>query len=194
MTTPKSRQAGFTLIELMVTVAIAAVLMMVAVPSLNTYRRNAELTSITNTLVASINTARGEALKRGLSAMVVPVNNGSVWEAGWTVFVDTDSSRDYDATKDTLVFTQSAPESYIAIAANNAANTAASQIRFDASGFPQGPLGTAGNLTFVVRRTDGSASTDWSERRVIVISRTGRTRVCKPVSAADAACNDQLTE
>lgn len=194
MTTSKSREAGFTLIELMVTMAIAAVLLMVAVPSLNTYRRNAELTSITNTLVASINTARGEALKRGLSAMVVPINNGSVWTAGWVVFVDTDSSRDYDATKDTLVFTQSATASYIAIDPRNAANASASQIRFDASGYPRGPSNMAGNSTVVVSRTDGSAATDWSEKRVIVISLTGRTRVCKPVSANDAACNSLLTE
>lgn len=193
MTTPKRRHAGFTLIELMLTVTIAAVLMMVAVPSLSTYRRNAELTSITNTLVASINTARGEALKRGLSAMVVPTNNGSVWEKGWVVFVDTDSSRSYN-TGDTLVFTQPATESYIDISANNEAKKAVSQIRFDASGFPQGPSNTAGNLTFVVSRTDGSASTDWSEKRVLVISRTGRTRVCKPVSAADPACKVGLSE
>ena len=194
MTTSKSQQAGFTLIELMVTVAIAAVLMMVAVPSLSTYRRNAELTSITNTLVASINTARGEALKRGLSAMVVPVNNGSVWTAGWTVFVDTDSSRDYGATKDTLVFTQPATESYIAIDTSYTDGTSATQIRFDASGYPRGQAGQIGNLTFVVRRTDGAAANDWSEIRVIKISRTGRTSVCKPASATDAACNTSSVE
>ena len=193
MTTSKSRQAGFTLIELMVTVAIAAVLMMVAVPSLSTYRRNAELTSITNTLVASINTARGEALKRGLSAMVVPVNNGSVWTAGWTVFVDTDSSRDYDATKDTLVFTQPAIESYIAISATGTAGTA-SQIVFDSSGYPRGAAGASGNFTFAVQRNDGSAATDFAEKRYIFIARTGRTRVCKPASATDPVCKADLTE
>ena len=193
MTTSKSRQAGFTLIELMVTVAIAAVLMMVAVPSLSTYRRNAELTSITNTLVASINTARGEALKRGLSAMVVPVNNGSVWTAGWTVFVDTNSSRNYDAD-DTLVFSQPATESYIAIDTSYTDRTSATQIRFDASGYPRGQAGQIGNLTFVVRRTDGAAANDWSEIRVIKISRTGRTSVCKPASSTDAACNTSSVE
>lgn len=188
------RQTGFTLIELMVTVSIAAVLMMVAVPSLSTYRRNAELTSVTNTLVASINTARGEALKRGLSAMVVPTNNGTLWTAGWTVFIDVDGTRKYEVASDTLVFTQSPAEDYIAIEGNNTAGTTTPQIRFDASGYPKAQGSTLPNFTLVIRRTDGGAAADFSERRLIVVARTGRTRVCKPVSATDPLCNTGLNE
>lgn len=193
MSMKKNQQLGFTLIELMVTVSIAAVLMMMAIPSLGTYRRNAELTSVTNTLVASINTARGEALKRGLSAMLVPINNGSDWTTGWVVFVDTDSSRNYDVAKDTLVFTQPATESYIAISATGTAG-AASQIVFDSSGYPKSAAGASGNFTFVVQRNDGSAAADFSEKRYIFIARTGRTRVCKPLSATDPVCKAGLTE
>ena len=193
MNMKKNQQLGFTLIELMVTVSIAAVLMMMAIPSLGTYGRNAELTSVTNTLVASINTARGEALKRGLSAMLVPINNGSDWTTGWVVFVDTDSSRNYDVAKDTLVFTQPATESYIAISATGTAG-AASQIVFDSSGYPKSAAGASGNFTFVVQRNDGSAATDFSEKRYIFIARTGRTRVCKPLSATDPVCKAGLTE
>ena len=190
----KSQQLGFTLIELMVTVSIAAILMMIAIPSLGTYRRNAELTSVTNTLVASINTARGEALKRGLSSMVVPTNNGADWTTGWVVFVDTDSSRNYDVAKDTLVFTEPAAESYIAISATGTAGAAASQIIFDSSGYPKSAAGASGNFTFVVQRNDGSADSDSSEKRYIFVARTGRTRVCKPVSATDPVCKTGLTE
>ena len=84
MMTTKQRCRGFTLIELMVTLAIAAVLLLVAIPSMTAFKRNAELTSATNTLLASINAARGEAMKRGTNAMVVPAN-GSDWNTGWIV-------------------------------------------------------------------------------------------------------------
>ena len=53
--------AGFTLIELMVTLAIAAVLMMVAAPSFVGFQRNSEMTSVTNSLLAAANAARAEA-------------------------------------------------------------------------------------------------------------------------------------
>lgn len=188
---PQRLQCGFTLIELMVTISIAAVLMMIAVPSLTTYRRNAELTSVTNTLVASINTARGEALKRGLSSMVVPINNGTVWATGWVVFVDTDSSRTYSNATDTLVYTAPAPEGYINITATGPASAAISQIIFDSSGYPRTAAGASGNFTFRVERND---SPDFSEKRFIVVARTGRTRVCKPISAADSACSSTSSE
>ena len=187
---PRCLQCGFTLIELMVTISIAAVLMMIAIPSLTTYRRNAELTSVTNTLVASINTARGEALKRGLSSMVVPINNGTAWATGWVVFVDTDSSRTYSNATDTLVYTAPAPEGYINITATGPAS-ANSQIIFDASGYPKTAAGASGNFTFRVERND---SADFSEKRFIVVARTGRTRVCKPISAADSTCSSTSSE
>ena len=74
---PRRRAAGFTLIELMVTVAIGAVLMMVAAPSFIGFQRNSEMTSLTNALLAAANTARAEAMKTGMNAFVVPSGNGS---------------------------------------------------------------------------------------------------------------------
>ena len=88
------RAFGFTLIELMVTIAIAAILLTVAVPSFTTYLRNAELTSASNNLIATINTARGEAMKRNRRTMVVPTSNGTDWTTGWVVFVDLNGNKD----------------------------------------------------------------------------------------------------
>ena len=194
MSERNQRISGFTLIELMVTLAIAAVLMLVAIPSLTTFRRNAELTSITNTLVASINSARTEALKRGLSAMVVPVNNGSLWTTGWVVFVDTDVSRAYEAANDSLVFTQAAPPSFINIVGTGPASGATPKIRFDPSGYPVTSAGNPGNFTLTVSRTDVPSTETPAETRLIIAARTGRVRVCKPSSGSDPACNSTLPE
>ena len=66
MKLPTVNTKGFTLIELMVTLALAAILMAVAVPSITTFMRNAELTSCTNSLLAALNAERGEAMKLSL--------------------------------------------------------------------------------------------------------------------------------
>lgn len=186
MTRKTGKNSGFTLVELMVTVAIGTILMLVAVPSLTSFRRNADLTSTTNTLVASINAARGEALKRGLSAMVVPTNNGSDWTTGWVVFVDQDSSRAYVAATDPLVFTQSALPNYLKIDPTGIALGSTAAIIFDSSGYSKTRSGGFGAFTMTIYRSD--VSTDFSQRRIIVVASTGRVRVCTPKSATDADC------
>ncbi|GAB3783998.1 GspH/FimT family pseudopilin [Dyella agri] len=58
------RAAGFTLVELMITIAVAAILLMIAVPSFNNIINSNRLTTAANTMVNALNTARMEAIKR----------------------------------------------------------------------------------------------------------------------------------
>ena len=182
-----ARLRGFTLIELMVTIAIAAILMVVAVPSLITYQRNSEMTSFANTLLASINAARGEAMKRGRYAMVVPAD-GVAWASGWVVFVDVDVTKTYNAAYDVLITAKEAPPSYLTVTGNNTALEAAPYIMFDPSGYaakkstsPTGP-----NLTLTIARNDVSSAEAAEQTRRLVVAITGRARVCKP--ATDSTC------
>lgn len=191
MTNGSKKHYGFTLIELLVTIAIGSILMLIAVPSLTTYRRNADLTSVTNTLSASINTARGEALKQGVSAMVVPTN-GAVWRNGWTVFVDTDSSRTLNAG-DVTLFEQVAVPDYIDVDFTSNAAPALNAIIFDASGYARNGANPA-NMSLRVRRNDSAPAAQPNETRFIIVARTGRTRVCKPVVVNDPACRANLAE
>lgn len=191
------RPNGFTVIELLITIAVAAILMAIAVPSLMQVVRNLELTSITNTLLASINGARSEAMKRGGVAMVVPVKNGSgdTWANGWYVFVD-GKERDelFDTTKDPSdkqVFWQEPLRPYFSIEGNHTAKDDPAYILFDPSGYLNKKDRTFGEVTsLTLRRNDvtGSPTAKCREVRSIVIERTGRSRSCTPKSNTDPAC------
>lgn len=182
---------GFTLIELLVTMAIGVVLLMVAVPSFTTYQKNAELTSASNTLLAAINAARGEAMKRGMSAMVVPTSNGSDWTTGWVVFVDKNNSRTFNDTgdiPDITVLKQAAVPNGISITGTGIASGSEPYILFDASGYSKTKTGSFGALSISFVRTDVAAADQYKQTRKIKIASTGRVRICTPESATDENC------
>lgn len=181
-------QRGFTLIELMVTITVAAVLMMVAVPSFTTYQRNAELTSFTNSLLAGLNAARGEAMKRGRYAMVVPTD-GTNWSSGWVVFVDVDRSQAYLEAMDVTILTREPPPSYLTITPNGTAFGSTPYIMFDPTGYPKTKAGGISNSTFEVKRNGTTGAEILTQTRRIKIFQTGRVRVCTPKTATDIDCS-----
>jgi type IV fimbrial biogenesis protein FimT len=86
---------GFTLVELMVTLAVAAVLAMVAVPGMTQLFRSARLSTQTDQLVSALNLARLEAVKRRSTVQVCgPASvtdcadvETADWNNGWVVMV-----------------------------------------------------------------------------------------------------------
>lgn len=187
-------QRGFTLIELMVTVAIAAILLMVAVPGMTSFKRNAELTSATNSLLVAINTARGEAMKRGMNAIVKPAV-GNDWNSGIVVFVDQDRDKVFDATKDIQLLKQPALASYFTVTPGDNADTVKANpafMTFDPSGFARtttGNMGPTAASTLQIARNDLTGTTLLTQTRRIMIAVTGRPRACKPASASDSQCS-----
>jgi type IV fimbrial biogenesis protein FimT len=177
---------GFTLIELMVTIALIAILMAVAVPSFVTYQRNSELTSFTNTLLAGINAARGEAIKRGRNAMVIPID--ADWNKGWVVFVDVNRSGDYEAASDITILTREAAPSYLTISNVGATAAANLYLRYDASGYSRLKNSAFGAWTFEIKRNDVTGAELLAQTRRIKIASTGRARVCTPKTSSDANC------
>ena len=60
----KRGQCGFTLLELMVVLAIAGVLMAIAVPAMGNFLRNGRITAAANDVMAALHFTRSEAIKR----------------------------------------------------------------------------------------------------------------------------------
>lgn len=78
---------GLTLVELLVTLAVAAILVTVAVPSYTAFVRDTRLTSQANRLVSSINLTRSEAARRGQSVQLVSESGDTDFAAGWRIQV-----------------------------------------------------------------------------------------------------------
>jgi len=69
----RARVGGFTLIELMITIAAASILMAIAVPSFNQMIISGRLTAQSNEMVAALSLARSEAIKRNASVTLCRV-------------------------------------------------------------------------------------------------------------------------
>ncbi|MBB6091847.1 type IV fimbrial biogenesis protein FimT [Povalibacter uvarum] len=92
---------GFTLIELMVTLSVAALLIGLAAPSFREIRIRNELSTYANELISSINLARSEAVRRGRPVVICPSTNssacGGTWSEGWITFADLDGNGERNA-------------------------------------------------------------------------------------------------
>lgn len=86
-----NKQYGFTLIELAVTLLVAAVLVLVGVPALQDYVMNSRLTSQANALVGTLNMARSEAITQNTEVLLTALDAGDAtneWGKGWRIWVD----------------------------------------------------------------------------------------------------------
>jgi type IV fimbrial biogenesis protein FimT len=81
------KHTGFTLIELIVTLAIAAILITIGAPSFRDFIMNNRLVSQANEFAAAVNIARSAAIKQQRNAYITS-NSGTNWANGWTVWVD----------------------------------------------------------------------------------------------------------
>lgn len=106
----RKRQRGVTLVELMVTLAVLAILLAVGIPSWSETIRNNRLESAAHTFLNALNYARTEAIRRGQSVTVR--KSGSQWEEGYFAFVDLNANGIEDSGETRLRTWPALPSGY----------------------------------------------------------------------------------
>lgn len=92
--TSRLRQAGLTMIELLITLAVLAILLAIAIPSFEALIASTRVTNATNELLSALAQTRSEAIRRGqrvsmcMSANNTQCSNAGTWSQGWIIFRD----------------------------------------------------------------------------------------------------------
>lgn len=89
---------GFTMLELMITLSIGAILATVAAPSYQSMMVQSRLSTQSNEFLTALHYSRSEAIKRGIRVTMCKSNsgiactNGSSWQDGWIVYSDSETA------------------------------------------------------------------------------------------------------
>ncbi|MEM7206601.1 MAG: GspH/FimT family pseudopilin [Pseudomonadota bacterium] len=172
-----SKNQGFTIIELVITLALAAVVAGLAAPSVvNMIRENA-VVAINNQIVADIQFTRSEAIKRNIPVTICAANAdqdacivSNDWSNGWIAFAETITVNGaVDAGEPIVRVNEGASSDTMTIRTSTAGNIVG-HVAFQGNGFPViPPAGTLPNTNFLVCEDN---NTTYS--RSIRINQSGR--------------------
>lgn len=138
---PRMRIRGFTLVELMVTIAIVAILAAIAFPSFQATIRSNRLATSSNELLATIALARSEALRSARGAGICPSEDGATcsadWNDGWIVWLEAAGGTPgaFNAGADDIVRRIESPTGLV-VELQDSAGDALDAVAFDARGRP----------------------------------------------------------
>ncbi len=178
MPSSRLRQFGFSILELMVTLSISAVLLGLALPSMQSFLGDSEITATSNHFVYSLQLARSEAIKRagpvGVCPSAAPLADeptcsGNDYTTGWIVFFDDNGNGSREAA-DQIVLQSEARSSAFTIVPDDLFSD---RIYFGDAGTSINPAGIpiSGNvrIEFAV-----------AERRDVMIAANGRVSTVDP--------------
>jgi type IV fimbrial biogenesis protein FimT len=101
----RKRESGFSVVELMIAVAVGAILLTGAGPTFSSVVHKNRISAATAQLYVSLYAARGEALKRRSAVRVCPSANSTScrndgdWSDGWLIFEDANANNAPDAAE-----------------------------------------------------------------------------------------------
>lgn len=186
-------QRGLTAIELMVTLAILAILIGIAAPSMSRFVVQWRLSNAVNAVTGSLRIARTEAIARARAVVVCQLragtavdcetgSDGNDFAAGWIVFVNNDRDGDfsYSESTDEVLLRQDALPGIAKIALGKAG-------RFVF--LPNGLVSSGSNsITVEAPGFETASTTPWA-RKTLCISKPGRIRYA--ADGEDCSGNDE---
>jgi len=136
------RTRGFTLVELMVTIAIVGILLALGLPSFQGAIRSNQIATTTNELIGSVSLARSEGIRSTLGGGICATDDGTTcsddWAAGWLVWTNVGTANAALDAGDTIVRVIDA-HPQLMLSAATAAGVERDRIVFDARGRPDTP-------------------------------------------------------
>lgn len=168
----RSGTHGFTAIELLVTIAVLAIVTAFAVPGMTALVVRNRLAAQANELVGALNYARSEAVTRGQPVALCPAQSpytacadSTRWTDGWVVFTDSGTANAIDAPQDVV-------RVFAALDGGSSLTTTATRVvRYLPDGFL---TNDAGPFSLCTRSCSGQ------DVREVKLTRQGHPSVCTP--------------
>jgi len=167
---PRGAQHGVTLIELMVVLAIAAIVLWQAVPNFREFVARNRLDGAAQAMLVSLQIARSEAMRRGeqVTMRLSGAAGSRNWGGGWIAFVDGNRNGELDADEE-IVIEQAALTSPLSLFSSSSFDTTVAFSR-------DGRLTGAGGV-FVVCEGGVLTEDGRSRSRAVVVNGAGRARM-----------------
>lgn len=163
----KGQQPGFTALELIVTMAIIAVLLSMGVPAFENYGLNLRMKTAMDQLQTDLKLARGHAISHNIKTVICAANDANdcsgqpVWQDGWIVFTDINGDRQKQASEPLLKYSGALAR------LNINSSSSRTSLRF----YPNGSApGSNTSIRFCDRRGATHSGT-------ITVSNSGRIRI-----------------
>jgi len=203
----RTTNAGFTLIEIMVALVLAAILLGIATPSFSEFVRNARIASAANGVLAAMHAARTEAIKRRVPVTVCassnPTSDSPTCDpdgdfSGWILFVDDDGDPVDSSGKEgngkfepgegtgdeILLRTSDRPQEGLDVLPSTG------YVQFGANGFQRRDMDAAPNdVDILICDSRGSRSlgSSGTAARLLQVTRTGRPQITRDETTVKAA-------